>query len=278
MKYPGYLLFLVFLLFSVTLRIHATIQVTETILIDGTEKKLLTVPLDQDPVLKSAIAALTESREISTGCYRGYRGKWQMQNDQLYLVELTTIEGEVLPIPEVFLPYKEGDRYLASWFTGELRVGEGEVIYYSPQNIGFSYYFAKETFYKLAGGKIMQQKEYENTFVPARNSFEASLKEIAGSFGYEKFPELTEGDRIVLAFQLVPTPEGKFSHFSYCRLLINQGGERMTLTDPDHPYLKEVLSLFRQIPQWDVLFLYGEIQPLPWYALPFTPISQLTNR
>jgi len=256
------------LLFSISFQANATSQIPERIYVDGVRKSLLTIPIGQDSILEAAIIKLVGNEWQSTGCYRNYIGTWQIENGRLYLLQLSNIEEENIALPDVFLPYKEGSRYAATWFTGELRVGEGEVIYHSFENMGFSYYFAKETFYMVKNGLVIEEREYKNVFIPAERSFEETLKEISTQFDFTKFPELSTSSRLLLQFQFMPTPEGKINYFSRLQAFLYSEEGAILITDPENPYLKEVASLFHNVPQWQVFYLYGEIQPSPYYTFP----------
>jgi hypothetical protein len=60
----------------------------------------------------------------SSGCWRGYYGKWAVKNKKLFLIEW---QGYILDHIKVGIDYlfPEEEIVFAKWFTGEIRVGIG---------------------------------------------------------------------------------------------------------------------------------------------------------
>jgi len=63
----------------------------------------------------------------SPTCWRGYYGKWELREDELYLINF---RGYLDGFDEVDITYlfPRQDEVFASWFTGTIKVPQGKVI------------------------------------------------------------------------------------------------------------------------------------------------------
>lgn len=113
-----------------------TLQVPETLIIDGQSHDMRTEPLEEYLELLGVRLGFLV---VSTACWRGYRGTWEIQGDRLYLVQFEghlcadsyTGLGVILPgFPE---------RVFAHWFTGTLRVPQDKLIEYADGECGRDY-------------------------------------------------------------------------------------------------------------------------------------------
>lgn len=85
----------------------------------------------------------------STACWRGYIGTWEIKDNCLYLVNLRghkKLEGS--------------EPLLAEWFSGELRLNEGELLLYV--HMGFGSVFEFETRYKIETGRVKEVNRIDN--------------------------------------------------------------------------------------------------------------------
>ena len=94
-------------------------------------------------------AAKFDSIIFSTACWRNYVGTWEIQEDVFYLKK---IEGR----------YKltGRDPIVADWFTGILRVPEGELLHYV--HMGFGSVYEKEIHVKIEKGRVIATKTIDN--------------------------------------------------------------------------------------------------------------------
>jgi hypothetical protein len=65
----------------------------------------------------------------NTACWRGYYSKWAIDNKKLFLIEW---EGYILDYQKVGMDYlfPQEEIVFAKWFTGEIRIGMGEMVNY----------------------------------------------------------------------------------------------------------------------------------------------------
>lgn len=138
-----------------------TAQFREKLLYKGEEYYMATEPLYPYLVSKNI-----KFYAYSTACWRGYKGRWIIENDKLYLVDLEAylpIENNELNERIVGLDYlfPGQNRVFASWFTGEIRIPHGEMMRYVHQ--GYASLFEKELFLKIKAGYVIGEYEKDNT-------------------------------------------------------------------------------------------------------------------
>lgn len=132
-----------------------TAQAREKLIYKGKEHWMASEPLS---------SYLKTKREIkfaicSTACWRGYRGTWEIIDDQLYLVELKgKIKGDVTVGVSYVFPGR--DYAFASWFTGSIRIPHGRMLEYT--HAGFFSIFEKDLFMQFKNGVLTNQHEIDN--------------------------------------------------------------------------------------------------------------------
>jgi hypothetical protein len=117
-----------------------TAQFSEILILDGVERDMTSRPLPQshrrirelsDQEIDARLAKADREHKArgyegcssldfiltSTGCWRRYRGTWEIRDGLLYLV---SVEGRFELVGDGPL--------LADWFTGALRVLQGEIL------------------------------------------------------------------------------------------------------------------------------------------------------
>lgn len=105
-----------------------TQQFDEAFIIDGQQTTMSSRPLDSyfkgrhcpfDPL-------------ASTALRRGYKGAWTLRHDKLYLVELEGYlpDGGRMMLWDLF-PDVGREGVLADWYTGTLRINQGQIYRYS---------------------------------------------------------------------------------------------------------------------------------------------------
>ena len=109
-----------------------TAQVWDVLHFEGRELPLLSLPLDS---LWSETRPCPRFVWSSTGCYRGYVATWTIDDSRLYLTGVDGLvsvdQGGPLPASVALLFPEAGDRAYAEWFTGKLRVPEGNLVHRS---------------------------------------------------------------------------------------------------------------------------------------------------
>lgn len=136
-----------------------TAQVRERLIYNNEEYSLATEPLS--PYLaKHKI----EFPSTTTACWRGYWGKWLIENNKLYLIDLKAnsgkffFDGKTVGIDYLF---PGQNKVFADWYSGEIRIPYGKMMQYVHQ--GYASLYEKELFLTVESGVIVDECEIDNT-------------------------------------------------------------------------------------------------------------------
>lgn len=117
-----------------------TAQFSELLLLEGKQKALCSYPLASYFALGGESVAF---RASSTALSRGYIGTWEIldqgQVQRLYLIRLQGSLQDESPVSleTVFPGYTE--RVFAHWFSGALRLPQGQLLHYVHGGFGSCY-------------------------------------------------------------------------------------------------------------------------------------------
>ena len=134
-----------------------TAQVPESLAYDGEKLPLRTTPLA--PYL-GANAKDEIFQATNTANWRGYVGEWEIADDRLFLVDLKgrLKDGSAATLSTIF-PNSDG-RVLATWYSGTLRVPQGELIEYV--HLGFASRYERDVLIEVREGVIVGKSVQEN--------------------------------------------------------------------------------------------------------------------
>ena len=110
-----------------------TTQAREKIVIDGKETSMTSTPEipENDPrIIK------VQQQYITSACWRGYVGTWEIKNDRLYLIG---ISGKY--------NLRENTPIFANWYSGTLAASEGNII--NQTNNGYTFIYEKDINIKI---------------------------------------------------------------------------------------------------------------------------------
>ena len=109
-----------------------------------------------------------QPNQLSSGNWRGYIATWTIEDNFLYLVK---IDGWICNsgstgCREVELASLFGTRYRngkvkADWFSGDLRMPEGEMLEYV--HLGYESVFERELIVTVDSGKVVKESTVDNT-------------------------------------------------------------------------------------------------------------------
>ena len=151
-----------------------TQQTPEKLLYKGEECRMTTEPLG-DVLSESEFERLAEYSSC-TGCYRGYVGSWEIDDNKLYLVDLSPgflfnpncrlfltglaeyLDKENTDLNCVFPSQK---RVFASWFTGRIWADAGKLLVYG-RKYGMRGMYEKNIRLKLENGVVVHEEEIDN--------------------------------------------------------------------------------------------------------------------
>ncbi len=137
-----------------------TAQSMEIIYIDGRRHYLASEPFGD--YLETLEGAPTFSPP-DTACWRGYYGKWKIEDNRLYL---TGLEGFISTpdnqYKEIDLNYFFPDQreVFAEWFSGEIRIPMGKMIRYV--HMGYESLYEKDLIIQIEDGVVERKIEKKN--------------------------------------------------------------------------------------------------------------------
>jgi hypothetical protein len=92
---------------------------------------------------------------MSTACWRGYIGEWEIDNDRLYLLAVhDPTLSETADLSEIF-PESRG-RVFAHWVTGEYRCPMGKLLEYI--HMGFASTHERDLFLNFKQGELVGER------------------------------------------------------------------------------------------------------------------------
>jgi len=132
-----------------------TAQVHEKLILEGRETSMAFCPPFPEHHPRIIELAHEEAEEdvpsivFSTACWRGYIGTWEIKDGWFYLVNLVgryKITGD--------------EPILADWFSGVLRIPQGEMLHYV--HMGFGSVYEQEIHIKIENGKVVKSRVIDN--------------------------------------------------------------------------------------------------------------------
>ncbi len=130
-----------------------TAQIHEKLILNGERTTMMStpsLPIDHPRLNKLRDRQVHDSSITrSSACWRKYLGTWELTYGKFYLVH---IEGIFTIIGN--------DPIFADWFSGELRIPDGEVIQYA--HMGFHSLFEEDTFIRINEGIVVGSRIRNN--------------------------------------------------------------------------------------------------------------------
>jgi hypothetical protein len=121
-----------------------------------------------------------------TACWRGYVATWKIEEGYLYLTKVVEgscgADAKEIPISEI-LPQQTAP-VKALWFTGTLRVPQGEPLLYV--HMGYGSIYEKELMISIKEGKVLSEFIVDNTKKKLPSGHEQSMEEIQKLGQWEK--------------------------------------------------------------------------------------------
>jgi len=135
-----------------------TAQIRENLIYDGRNLSMCTEPLNDYFALGGR---KPEFKFNCTALWRGYVGTWEIVGDRLYIVSLkgTLKDGTAATLESVFPGYTE--RVFAHWYTGTLRLPEGERLKYV--HMGYSSIYERDHFLSVQKGIVVGSHVRQNS-------------------------------------------------------------------------------------------------------------------
>ena len=237
-------------------RASATGQAAERLIVGCDTMSLFALPLVK---ADSAVLVRLEKRlkEIdapwSTACWRAYIGVWRLDDEGILWLEcVNTEDGDVVfSGAELFPEFAAGSRARAGWFSGEIRYGTGNLVYY--QHDGFMRNLEREWVAAVSEGRVRETKAYRNRLYERGADATDNAQRVAAAFDslhVGKSPDLLS---LYVVFAADST--GRVVRIDRARLLSEKGSP--VVSDPADPLLQAALRAFRSVSRWDAWWVGG---------------------
>lgn len=133
-----------------------TAQIPDYLVYRGRKRALHSNPLEQ---YWHELNPRPELPAASTACWRGYVATWLIEQERLFLTNIEIpFVGNAYGVA-TFFP-KQAPPIAATWFSGELRLPDGEQLRYV--HMGYSSTYAIDTLLEVWQGHIVIEEEYDN--------------------------------------------------------------------------------------------------------------------
>ena len=253
------------LLFSITISVgsFATGQDGDVICINGEKWELLGKPIEQNQQLYQSLKdALPYTRPILRSNWDAYTAYWSIRGKKLYLDSIMVNyekkrEERFLSVEtnKVFKDYCKKNRIPATWYTGDLRIAKGELLYNEKE--GYIRNYEHEQHLSIRKGKLTGSKQIENKIVINGIIYPTSLKKEINEkmpFNFQTYPELENA--VSVDFAISDLRVDSLGNLIDCEVTARSfHGRRL---DDIALEMKEKL---KKIGPWKTLLINGEYAP-----------------
>lgn len=142
--------------------VFATAQMPDILIYEGKEESIFTNPLEsyfggEHPRPEGLF------KFSCTANWRGYMATWEIKEGSLYLVKIVegtcSMDAPEIPVSGIF-PGKKAP-VLADWYSGSLRIPQGELLSYT--HMGYESVYEKELVLEIKSGKLVNKATVKNT-------------------------------------------------------------------------------------------------------------------
>ena len=161
-----------------------TAQFAEVLIYEGEHLSMCSNPLEE---YFSRGGMRPEFRSTSTALWRGYVGTWKIIDGRFYLIKLDgeLEDGRDVDLSTVFPEFPT--RVFAHWYSGTIRIPQGERIKYVHMGYGSTY--EKDLLIDIENGVVVKTHVRVNDVVDSDNEAQgygvAALKILKGAFSRE---------------------------------------------------------------------------------------------
>ena len=134
-----------------------TAQITEKLHYQGELMSMCAQPLDDYFKLAGINPGF---RMCHTALWRRYVGTWEILGERLYLIGLdaTFEDGTKVDLSTLFSGYPE--RVFAHWYSGKLRLPQGELLQY--HHMGYASTYERDLFITIVQGVVTNTEVQQN--------------------------------------------------------------------------------------------------------------------
>lgn len=151
-------------------------QAPDKISVEGVLYPLFTNPLEQLYESQERPVFVESLEGSSTANWRGYVASWEIHEGRLYLIAIDTyVRKQKVGIVELFPGQVGHGRILAEWFSGELRIPDGERL--QGVNMGYASTYERDIIFEVRNGQVISHTVIDNRNKPLPNEWERGAEE-----------------------------------------------------------------------------------------------------
>jgi hypothetical protein len=237
------------------LNCFGTSQIPDRLIYNGDTVSIFSNPLEQHPDIYGLRPKLFGDKQScnSTACWREYQAKWEIVDDDLYLIGIYSCcfyEDKIQAnLKQLFPDKHENGKVKADWVTAKILSPQGKQIYYV--HMGYESLYEKEVVYEIVNGQLKGITTYDNS--KSRISIYRQ-DTILHSFIYSniKWEALPKTDKTVKV---------------YLQFSANEQGEIDSvevMKGFDELFDNEAIRIVKSIPEWDIYYRRGEHERRAW--------------
>lgn len=254
MKIRNYILTLL-LLTTIHFKSFGTAQIPDRLIIKGDTVSIFSNPLEQHPNIDSLRPKLFVDKQgcNSTACWREYQAKWEIVNNELYLIGIYSCcfyEDKIQADLEKLFPQKYiNGKVKADWVTAKILSPQGKQLYYV--HMGYESLYEKEVVYEIVSGQLKGIETYDNSKSKKSKFSEDSVLRsfIYSNIDWDNLPKQDKTIRVFVQFSA--NEQGIIDS-----LKVMKGF--------NETYDNEALKVVKSIPEWDVFYRRGQHERRPW--------------
>ncbi len=133
-----------------------TAQACEQIVYLGKQYSMYSLPIESYFALQPTSPKFIR---LSTDCWRGYLGKWEVRGEKLFLIEFNGFAKDFNEINLITL-FPKQDEVFASWYTGVIEIVSGKLIEYI--HVGFESVYESSIFLEFKEGFLIKKVVINN--------------------------------------------------------------------------------------------------------------------
>lgn len=173
-----------------------TAQLQERFIMNNNEYGIASLPLTS---YLNSLESLPDFRHFNSAIWRKYMGTWELKNNKLFLINLyfyaKSDYSDDMYEKDLSALFPNQNEVFASWFTGDLRIPEGEIIEYV--NAGFASKYEQDLFLSFKNGVFVEFKTVYNS----KKTSEKKKKKKQNSFF--DFIKLIFSNRVIPLFNVI---------------------------------------------------------------------------
>jgi hypothetical protein len=192
--------------------------------------------------------------------WRNYKTEWFIENDSLYLTDLSSLYSSEISIGlnKVFSTTEK--RIFADWVNSSLTIFRGTCIVCRGTHHKNTSIYPNEKLLEFKNGVLIKTTDYKNS-VLRESKFSSSDPNVYLSFIYRnvewsKLPDLSNKHLLVWV-SVEPRKKGKLRNIDWKNTFLIDGSN--LIDDPKNTYIKEAVRIAKKIPEWNVVIRHDKI-------------------